>query len=715
MKKKRSLSIGAKLVLQVFILMLITLSVSLAFILHITSSNSEADATAQVEALAEADSETIKGLLENVLSQARTLAQSMQGYQDLAPESRRWTYNSMMKQVLTANPQYLGVWSCWEPNALDNMDAQYANTYGSDATGRFISYWESANGNIVLTALKDYTTAGVGDYYLLAKNSGKETILEPFQYEIDGKALWMTSLVVPIKASNGNTLGVVGIDISLDELQSIEFDKGQYSSTYAYALSNSGICVYHHNTDILGWNVKDVDKHEKMDEILAAVKQGEHYSYYSKSATTEEPVRRTVVPITIGDTETPWSLTVSIEEQEVMASTKQVSTMLIIIIIVLILAITVFLIIIIRISITNRIKKITHAAEEIANGNFDVELTVTSEDELGKLARAFKRTIDQLVNYQGYIDEVSGALSSVSNGDLTVVPQRDYVGQFKKLKDNMQALLQKLNDTMSEINQSADQVASGSDQVASGAQALSQGATEQASSIQELSATITEVTQQIRENADHAKLANDKAKSAGSEINLSNTQMKRMVSAMDDINGKSAEISKIIKVIEDIAFQTNILALNAAVEAARAGSAGKGFAVVADEVRNLASKSADAAKNTTALIEETLVAVQEGTEIATETAQSLEESERVTQEAVTLIDRITEASERQAVATAQINTGVEQIAAVVQTNSATAEESAAASEELSSQSSLLKQLVGQFKLRSMQQDSVATADEYSME
>ncbi len=356
-----------------------------------------------------------------------------------------------------------------------------------------------------------------------------------------------------------------------------------------------------------------------------------------------------------------------------------------------------FSIVIIRL-IKTPISEIESAAIRVAEGDLDVEISYTSKDELGVLADQVRRLIHKL---QVIIDDENKFLAKMAAGDFTVdsVCEEEYTGGFQPLLVSFRGIGEKLNETMLQINQSSAQVASGSEQVSSGAQALSQGTAEQASSVEELAATINEISSKVKQNADNAQQANAKAGSISTEMNVSNEKMQLMIQAMEDISHCSNEISKIIKTIEDIAFQTNILALNAAVEAARAGTAGKGFAVVADEVRSLASKSAESSKNTSVLIENSLKAVENGTRIAGETAQSLYQAVNGVNEMTAIIGQISEASSAQAHSISQVTLGIDQISSVVQTNSATAQESAAASEELSSQSQMMKNLVNKFKLK----------------
>ncbi|WP_395548861.1 MULTISPECIES: methyl-accepting chemotaxis protein [unclassified Lacrimispora] len=358
-------------------------------------------------------------------------------------------------------------------------------------------------------------------------------------------------------------------------------------------------------------------------------------------------------------------------------------------------------------SIVAPVKEIERAAGEMSRGSLHIQLDYQSKDELGALADSMRTTISNIGNM---IDDISNLLGALAIGDFQVASkhQEQYILDYEPILMAMQGIRNNLSEALSRINQSADLVANGSGQVSSGAQALSQGATEQASSIQELAAAISDISNQINVNAKNAKEARATSEEATRNVEKSSVKMSEMNQAMMEISDKSNEIGKIIKTIEDIAFQTNILALNAAVEAARAGEAGKGFAVVADEVRNLASKSGEAAKNTTLLIGESMQAVENGTKITAETAKAMQSVVEGSRRINSIIGEIALASDKQAVAVDQVAQGIDQISCVVQTNSATAEQSAAASEELSGQAQIMKGLVEGFQLYEGENESVAS-------
>ena len=347
-------------------------------------------------------------------------------------------------------------------------------------------------------------------------------------------------------------------------------------------------------------------------------------------------------------------------------------------------------------SLVNPIKEIKASISSLAVGKLDTTITYESKDELGELAADVRSTVLEL---SSYIKNISYTLGEISKNNLDISVDMNYLGDFSPIKTSMEEIIYSLNNTVQLIGDSAEQVSNGAEQFSGGAMALSQGATEQASAIQQLSASISEVSEQVVKNANNAKNASTISSEAAMEVENGNRLMVQMMKAMEEIGRASGEIEKIIKTIDDIAFQTNILALNAAVEAARAGAAGKGFAVVADEVRNLAGKSADSAKNTTVLIENAIKAVENGTKIAEQTARSLNTIVEGTKKATTLINEIAEASNEQSSSIEQISYGVDQISAVVQTNSATAEESAASSQELIGQAQILKELVSRFTLK----------------
>ena len=339
--------------------------------------------------------------------------------------------------------------------------------------------------------------------------------------------------------------------------------------------------------------------------------------------------------------------------------------------------------------ISKPIGQVVEAANKISLGYTGVDLTIDSEDETGKLADAFKGMLES-------IRMQTAAAESISTGDFTqVVPVKsdgDVLGQA------LDRIKRELNQTLLTIRTAANEVHSGAKQVASGAQTLASGATEQAATIEELNASVAGVAKQAEENADSVRKATIFVKEAGEGVEEGNLHMEKLSDTMKEIGASSQKISSITKVIEDIAFQTNILALNAAVESARAGSAGKGFAVVADEVRNLANKSSEAAKQTAELIEQSVNRIADGGNYASEMAAVLKEVSEKAKSAVHAIQDIEVSSSNQVRAIEEINQGLSQVALVVQTNAATAEEGSASSEEMEAQVMMLNKEVGRFQL-----------------
>jgi methyl-accepting chemotaxis protein len=334
--------------------------------------------------------------------------------------------------------------------------------------------------------------------------------------------------------------------------------------------------------------------------------------------------------------------------------------------------------------------------EEMSKGNLRVSVKGNYKGDHAKIKDALNDSIETL---SSYVTEISRVLNEVADNNLDVGITREYRGNFEEIKLSINKIIHAQNGIMSELKNAADQVASGSRQVSDSSISLSQGATEQASSIEQLTASLEEISSQTQLNAEHAAHANSLVENVKVNAVQGNVQMKEMLQAMAEINDASANISKIIKVIDDIAFQTNILALNAAVEAARAGQHGKGFAVVAEEVRNLAARSANAAKETTDLIEGSIRKVEGGTNIANQTADALNKIVNGVTEVTSLVGEISIASNEQASGISQINQGIMQVSEVVQTISATSEEGASASEELASQAEVLKGHVSKFKLK----------------
>jgi len=349
-------------------------------------------------------------------------------------------------------------------------------------------------------------------------------------------------------------------------------------------------------------------------------------------------------------------------------------------------------------SIRKPVKEIEDAAQQLANGQLDgVCVSYTSRDELGKMSDSIR----DLISYQKtIIEDISDILGDMSEGNFKVQSNVNeyYMGHYDRILVSMWGLRDKLSDTLWRISQSARQVANGSEQVSSGAQILAIGAEEQADSIEKLAIAVNEISEQVRVTKENADKARNQTDRAGAQVSESNQQMQEMISAMNIISERSDEIYKIVKTIQDIAFETNLLALNASVEAARVGELGTGFAVIAREIRSLADKTAMASKNTTALIKESVAAVKNGEKVAHTAADSLLQVIECTKQVIFMVDRIASATENQHKSISNITAEVRQVSDVVQNNASISEELAAASEELSTQTQMLDHMIGQFQL-----------------
>ncbi|MDU7661288.1 MAG: methyl-accepting chemotaxis protein [[Clostridium] symbiosum] len=360
-----------------------------------------------------------------------------------------------------------------------------------------------------------------------------------------------------------------------------------------------------------------------------------------------------------------------------------------------VLFITIFLWIKITRGITVPLRELQAAAEEMAKGNLEAEISYRSENEIGALAGSVRDTLDCL---KTYVSEMESGLYAIGNGRLTYHSKIDYRGDFMAIGQAMDKITGLLNRAILQIANTAEQVADGSEQVSGGAQMLSQGSVEQAAVMQELAASINEISDKVKNNADDSVRASGKVEEVNAIVACGDRQMDNMMRAIADIRENSKNIGRIVEEIEDIAFQTNLLSLNASVEAARAGEAGRGFSVVASEIRSLAAKTAEASGMMAELAQQTGEKVDRGTGAAKNAADTLEKIVEGTGEIMAMIGRISESSVHQADSVLQIREGIEQVIAIVQGNSATAEESAAASEELSAQAQILKKLVEEFEL-----------------
>lgn len=531
--------------------------------------------------------------------------------------------------------------------------------------------------------------------YEQAKSTNTLTILDPAEKTIDGKNYLVITVIQPVYDSNNKLLGMLGSNIDTALLNTASYNNGGFKTfTNQVICGHQTIITHSSRPETIGENFEDITVSTNPNLILDSVESPEPFTFLDIDKDGDKNYRA-FIPFYIGTSKVVWLSGTSISKAEFDEKIiKQVATMSVIAILGLI-GLTVFAYILINRAL-KPIKALEVAAKKMSDGELDIQITHTSNDELGSLAQSYR---DSVLTLSTYIQDIDRAMSEFASGNFEVSPSQPFKGDFYNIEKSITTFIITMSKALNQINLSSEQVSISAETVASGSEEMSQGSAEQASSVETLLQTVKIISTQVDNNAKNAIEASKRALDVGGEIEHGNQQMEEMVIAMNHIIHSSEEIKKIIKTIDDIAFQTNILALNASVEAARAGLAGKGFAVVADEVRNLAGKSAEAAKNTSAMIQASIEAVQTGSRLANETSKSLTGIVSGAREMVTIIDGIAKASTEQAASIVDISDSVNQISAVISNNSATAEESASSSEELSEQAQSLKQLIKQFNYK----------------